>query len=112
MSESNTGSVRDMRVAALKYDPEKDNAPIVVAAGAGYVAQKIIEIADECGVSIYHDNSAATLLSRLQLGQQIPPELYQMVVDIYIAILAAAKASKSAEIQQIQPSPDTQQDIV
>ena len=41
-------------------------------------------------MSIYHDDSAATLLSKLDLGQEIPAELYRMVVDIYLTILAAA----------------------
>lgn len=93
MSESNL-EVRDMRAAALKYNSEKDRAPIVVAAGSGFIAQKICEIADECGVTVYHDDSAATLLSKLELGQEIPTELYQMVVDIYLTILAAAKTAK------------------
>lgn len=92
MSESEGG--RTMRAAALKYNSDKDAAPVVVAAGTGYVAQKILEVADECGVSIYHDDSAATLLAKLNLGQEVPPELYQMVVDIYLTILTAAENAK------------------
>jgi flagellar biosynthesis protein len=68
---------------------------VVVAAGGGYIAGRILEIADECGVTIYHDDSAATLLSRMNLGQEIPAELYQMVVDIYAAVLSAADAIKT-----------------
>lgn len=94
----NTRDIRDMHVAALKYSADRDAAPVVVAAGSGYVAQKILEIADECGVSIYHDDSAATLLSKLELGQSIPPELYQLVVEIYMAVIAAANASKGAAL--------------
>lgn len=85
---------QEIRAAALKYSTDKDQAPVVVAAGGGYIAGKILEIADECGVAIYHDDSAATLLSRLNLGQEIPPELYQMVVDIYTAIITASDAIK------------------
>ena len=88
------GDVRDMRVAALKYNSEQNNAPMVVAAGSGYTAQRIVELANEFGVTVYHDDSAATLLSSLKLGQEIPPDLYQMVVDIYLTILTAAKNSK------------------
>lgn len=90
--------IKDMRAAALKYDPEQNSAPVVVAAGTGYVAQKILSIADECGLTIYHDDSAATLLSKLDLGQSIPPELYQMVVEIYMSIIAAADASKKTKL--------------
>jgi len=98
MSKSENGApapdTRDLRVAALKYSAGQDSAPVVVAAGSGFVAQKILEIADECGVNIYHDDSAATLLSKLELGQSIPPELYQLVVEIYMAVIAAANAAK------------------
>ena len=97
MSESE--NVRNMRAAALKYNAQQDAAPVVVAAGNGYVAQKILEIADECGVTVYHDDSAATLLSKLKLGKSIPPDLYQMVVEIYIAVLTAAEQSKHNYLQ-------------
>jgi len=98
MSESEKkkgqGNVRSMKVAALKYNAEENAAPVVVAAGSGYVAQKIVEVADEAGITIYHDDTAATLLSGLKLGQEVPPELYQMVVDVYLAILTASQSIK------------------
>ena len=100
---------RGLRVAALRYNAEEERAPIVVAAGSGYVAHKIIEIADECGISIYHDDNAATLLSKLELGTATPPDLYQMVVDIYLAVLAAAKQSRDiipADMKRDIPSPE------
>lgn len=94
--------VKDMRAAALKYSADNDAAPVVVAAGSGYIAQKILTLADECGVSIYHDDSAANLLSKLDLGQSIPPELYQMVVEIYMGVIAAADATKRSKITPSQ----------
>ncbi len=97
-SENEFRDMRDMKAAALKYNSEQDAAPIVVAAGTGYIAQRILEIAGECGVKIYHDDSAATLLSKLELGQAIPPELYQMIVEIYLTVLSAADAAKQAQI--------------
>ena len=83
-----------LNVAALKYDQNKHNAPCVVAAGTGYIAQKILQVAIENGVAIYHDDSAATLLAKLELGQEIPPELYQIVVNIYISLLDLAEEKK------------------
>lgn len=91
-------NIKDLRAAALKYNADQNSAPVVVAAGSGYIAQKILSLADECGVTIYHDDSAATLLSKLDLGQSIPPELYQMVVEIYMSVIAAADATKKAKI--------------
>ena len=83
-----------LNVAALKYDQNKNNAPCVVAAGSGYIAQKILQVAIENGVAIYHDDSAATLLAKLDMGQEIPPELYQIVVNIYISLLELAEEKK------------------
>lgn len=83
-----------LSVAALKYDQSKNGAPCVVAAGTGYVAQKILQVAIENGVAIYHDDSAATMLAKLELGQEIPPELYQIVVSIYISLLDLAESKK------------------
>ncbi|MGI6404637.1 MAG: EscU/YscU/HrcU family type III secretion system export apparatus switch protein [Oscillospiraceae bacterium] len=88
------GNLRSLKVAALKYNADQNAAPVVVAAGSGYVAQKIVEIADEAGISVYHDDTAATLLSGLRLGQEVPPELYQMVVDVYLAVLTASQSIK------------------
>lgn len=87
---------RDVRVAALKYSSETEKAPIVVASGSGFVASRILEIADECGINVYHDDSTATMLSKLKLGTEIPPELYKAVVDIYMAVLATADSAKKS----------------
>ncbi len=83
-------SLSSLSVAALKYDKDNNSAPCVVAAGSGYIAQKILQVAIENGVAIYHDDSAATMLAKLELGQEIPPELYQIVVNIYISLLDLA----------------------
>lgn len=80
-----------LKVTALKYDPDKNNAPVIVAAGTGFVAQNILNVAEENGIPIYHDDSAATLLSKLEMGQEVPPELFQIVVNIYISLLNLAE---------------------
>lgn len=82
---------KPLKVAALRYDPDKGNAPVIVAAGTGPIAQNILRLAEENGINIFHDDSAATLLSQLELGQEIPPELYQVVVNIYVALLNMAE---------------------
>ena len=50
-------------------------------------AEKIVETAADSGVPIYEDNSLATILSQLQLGQEIPESLYQVIVEIYVYFL-------------------------
>lgn len=101
MSEYNSDPAA---AVALKYNPNKDNAPIVVAAGNGHIAQQIIELAAKNKVPVYQDNGASALLSQLQVGSQIPPELYTIVAEIYSYILALNHQSKvESEFQSIAP---------
>lgn len=77
---------RPKKAVALQYGPD-DAAPVIVASGMGYMAERIVETAAECGVPIYEDNSLSTILTQLQLGQEIPESLYQAVVEIYVYFL-------------------------
>ena len=68
---------------ALKYDREASSAPIVVAKGADYVAQKIKDIARDNNVEIVENKPVARMLYyNVDLDQEIPPELYQAVAEI------------------------------
>ena len=75
------------KAVALRYDENRDIAPVIVASGLGYMAEKIVEVAAESGVPVYEDNSLATMLSQLALGQEIPDALYQAIVEIYVYFL-------------------------
>lgn len=75
------------KAVALKYDDTKNTAPVIVASGMGYMAEKIVETANENGVPVYEDNSLATILTQLELGTQVPEELYHAIVDIYLYFL-------------------------
>lgn len=77
---------RDRKAVALQYENGMP-APVVVASGMGYLAEKIVEVASENGVPVYEDTSLATMLSQLQLGQPIPESLYRFIVDIYVYFL-------------------------
>ncbi|MCI9488632.1 EscU/YscU/HrcU family type III secretion system export apparatus switch protein [Lachnospiraceae bacterium 48-42] len=79
--------VLNKKAVALKYDENKDAAPVIVASGLGYMAERIVETANQNGVPVYEDNSLATVLSQLDLGTPIPEELYQAIVDIYAYFL-------------------------
>ena len=80
------GSTRAKKAVALQYGPG-DTAPVIVASGMGYMAEKIVETAADCGVPIYEDNSLSTILTQLQLGQEIPESLSQAIVEIYVYFL-------------------------
>lgn len=75
------------RAVALTYDENNQKAPVVVASGMGYMAERIVEVAMENGVPVYEDDSLATILTQLELGSEIPEELYQAIVDIYAFFL-------------------------
>lgn len=74
------------RAVALQYSGD-ETVPVVVASGMGYMAEQIVEVAADNGVPIYEDNSLATILTQLQLGQEIPESLYQAIIDIYVYFL-------------------------
>lgn len=85
MSEFN--ELLNKKAVALSYDDDGQAAPVIVASGMGYLAEKIVETAQKNGVPVYEDNSLATMLTQLELGSEIPAELYQAIVDIYIYFL-------------------------
>jgi flagellar biosynthesis protein len=77
---------KSQKAVALKYDG-KDSAPVIVASGLGYMAEKIVEVANKSDVPVYEDTSLATLLTQLELGAKIPEEVYKAVVEIYVYFL-------------------------
>lgn len=77
--------LKPKQAIALSYDPS-DDAPKVVASGRGILAEKIIEKAQEFDVPIHKDGKLADTLSRLEIGEMIPPELYEVVAEILIFV--------------------------
>ncbi|MGN0325075.1 MAG: EscU/YscU/HrcU family type III secretion system export apparatus switch protein [Lachnospiraceae bacterium] len=75
---------------ALEYDPN-DAAPRVIASGQGVLADKIIEKAKEAHVPVHQDGKLADTLSRLEIGDMIPPELYEVVAEILVFVDAMDK---------------------
>ncbi|GHV53512.1 hypothetical protein FACS1894216_11660 [Synergistales bacterium] len=70
------------KAAALKYDVTDDFAPRVVASGRGRVAENIVDTAFEANVPIVEDAALVSALLALEIGDEIPPELYQAVAKI------------------------------
>lgn len=68
--------------AALKYDSLTDAAPKVVAKGRGEIAARIIELAERHRIPIKSDPALVQILSKLDLDEQIPIELYRAVAEI------------------------------
>ena len=75
---------------ALEYNPSED-APKVIASGQGALAERIIEKAKEANVPLHRDDKLADTLSRLEIGEMIPPELYEVVAEILVFVDAMDK---------------------
>lgn len=73
------------KAVALLYDPS-NQAPQVVAAGQGALADKIIDKAKESDVPLYKDTNLADTLLKLDIGDCIPPELYGVVAEILVYV--------------------------
>lgn len=70
------------RAAAISYDPIEDDVPILAAFGEGYLAEKIVSIAKESGVPVLPDPNLSSMLSRISVGDEISPELYEAVAKV------------------------------
>jgi len=83
------------KAVALKYCAEKQLAPIVVAKGKGEVAEQIVKMAKQFGVPLQSDSSLVEVLSKLDLNQEIPAELYQLVAEILTFIYKSDQRAKN-----------------
>lgn len=70
---------------ALQYNPDEE-APKIIASGRGIIADKIIDKAKENDVPVYQDSKLANTLSKLEIGDMIPPELYGVVAEILVFV--------------------------
>ncbi|MFA5479267.1 MAG: EscU/YscU/HrcU family type III secretion system export apparatus switch protein [Candidatus Muiribacteriota bacterium] len=81
------------KAVAVNYNPvNKKDAPKVIAKGEGTTAKKIIEKAEELGIAIHEDPDIVEILSRVNLGDEIPPELYETVAEILVFVYKLNKS--------------------
>jgi len=80
------GSILGKRAAAISYNHENDDAPVLAAFGEGYLAERIVSAAKESGVPVVEDPDAAALFSKASIGDEIPPEMYEVVARILVFI--------------------------
>ena len=68
---------------AIKYDKDEAEAPVLLAKGADHLAHKIKELAKDSGVEIVENKALARMLYyNVDIGDEIPPELYQMTAEV------------------------------
>jgi flagellar biosynthesis protein len=82
---------------ALKYDKEKDNAPRVVAKGLRLKADKIKEIAKAYDVPIMRNVGLAGALYKVEIGEEVPEELYDAVAEVLNFIMALQQENNGAK---------------
>ena len=92
MKDKNFERIKDKDIdrikeaAAIKYNPGEENAPKIIALGKGETAKKILEVAKENQIPIYHDGKLAHTLNSFKIGDEIPQELYEVVAEILVFI--------------------------
>ncbi len=79
------------KAAALRYVPEKDTAPRIVAKGTGTIAEKILSIAREHNIPLRDDPQLVEVLSALDLYEEIPPDLYKAVAEVLAFVYKMTK---------------------
>ncbi|MGM0472031.1 MAG: EscU/YscU/HrcU family type III secretion system export apparatus switch protein [Bacillota bacterium] len=82
MNNNSNKSKQDKKATALKYDPEQNEAPQVIAKGSQELANQIIQRAQEHDIPIYHDQELVENLIQLDLDEEIPEELYHVVAEV------------------------------
>jgi flagellar biosynthesis protein len=72
-----------VRATALGFEPDRDNAPRVLATGQGKIAQQIINLAIANHIPLREDPILAAALSNIDINEEIPPELYAVVAEVF-----------------------------
>jgi len=85
------------QAVALRYKHEEDQAPKVSAKGRGFLAEKIIEMARAHQIPIREDKNLVQILSRLELEQEIRPEVYHAVAEILSFIYRMSQSRSSTD---------------
>jgi flagellar biosynthesis protein len=73
---------KKQQAVALRYDPRKDGAPKIAGTGRGHLAERILELARQHHIPIREDKNLLQILSRLDLHQEVPAEVYKAVAEI------------------------------
>ena len=84
MEETNKNQ-KPKTAVALSYDP-KEEAPKVIASGKGFLADKIIAKTKETDIPLHKDERLAASLSKLEIGDMIPPQLYDVVAEVLLFV--------------------------
>ena len=82
----------DIEVAALSYEAGEDHAPKLVARGKGHTARRILELAEQHDLPVTKDPTLVSILGALDVGAEIPPDLYGVIAEVLAWAYHADKA--------------------
>lgn len=91
-------NIADKRAVALRYEPEKQRAPKIVAKGRGFVAENILAAAQRNTIPVYQNKSLVNMLMALELDREIPPELYRAVAEVLAYVYRIDKRHQKPEM--------------
>lgn len=86
------------KAAALQYDITSNMAPKVIAKGKGDIAKNIIKIAEKNKLPIKKDEDLIELLTKIDIGQEVPENMYKAVAEIFSFIYDLTKKNKKEHL--------------
>ena len=105
MEQKHQGKIygRDvMKQVRKRYEPEKDRAPKVVASGRGHVAERILDTAREHDIPVHQDAGLTKSLENVEIGEFIPPELYQVVAEVLVFVDSMDKIKGKWDVDRLK----------
>ncbi len=97
MAEEEKINISKRAAVAMRYDVDRDRAPMILATGRGPIADEIIRLADDNKIPLYEDAELAALLSKLELDAEVPPELYVLVAEVLFFVYQLDKMAEKRE---------------
>ncbi|NLC11632.1 MAG: hypothetical protein GX767_05200 [Firmicutes bacterium] len=88
------GNKTSRKAVALRYQKERDNAPVVLAKGQGWLADQILELAKSSNIPVYSDAPLVEILEKLNIGQEIPSKLYEAVALVLAYVMEIDEKQK------------------
>ncbi|MGE8206891.1 EscU/YscU/HrcU family type III secretion system export apparatus switch protein [Heyndrickxia sp. NPDC080065] len=85
-NQKNRKKINGPSAAVIRYDKDMEGSPTVVAQGTGHVAKKIIELAKAHDIKMQEDESLVQNLLDIDLGENVPPQLYSVIAEILLLI--------------------------
>jgi len=97
MAEKEQPAITKRTAVAMRYDVEKDKAPLILASGRGAVADEILRIADENKIPLYENRELANMLAKLEIDTEIPSQLYVLVAEVLFFVYKLDKMAEKRE---------------